>query len=310
MDEAERAKQQIDGLVKSKPVVLFMKGTRSRPQCGFSATVVGLLDDLLPAYETVDVLADEAIRTGVKEYSGWPTIPQLFVGGALVGGCDIVKQLAEQGELAKVLGAEAVEIKPPSLRNSDRAARMFTEAAKDAEGEPLRFEVNARFEYDLFFGPREPGDVEVSANGLAVLVGRSSVKRADGTSIDYVEGAGGAEGGFKIENPNEPARVKSLSVTDLKKMIDEGARFELFDVRTERERAIAKIEPSRLLDAAGQAFIEALPKDATIVLHCHHGGRSQAAAEALVREGFRDVHNVVGGIDAWSLRIDAAVPRY
>jgi len=95
--------QKIEELVKQHPVLLFMKGDRQFPQCGFSATVVQILDQLLPDYATVDVLQDPEIRDGIKEYSSWPTIPQLYVGGEFQGGCDIVRELYENGELQSLL---------------------------------------------------------------------------------------------------------------------------------------------------------------------------------------------------------------
>lgn len=103
MDESTR--ERIDGLVKGHPVTLFMKGNRRAPQCGFSATVVQILDSLLPDYQTVDVLQDPAIREGIKEYSSWPTIPQLYIAGEFQGGCDIVIELYESGELQEKLRA-------------------------------------------------------------------------------------------------------------------------------------------------------------------------------------------------------------
>jgi len=101
MNDATR--ERIDGLVKGHPVMLFMKGNRQRPQCGFSATVVQILDSLLPEYQTVDVLADPEIREGIKEYSSWPTVPQLYVSGEFQGGCDIVIEMYQNGELQEKL---------------------------------------------------------------------------------------------------------------------------------------------------------------------------------------------------------------
>jgi len=101
MNDSTRAR--IDGLVKGHPVMLFMKGNRQRPQCGFSATVVQILDSLLPEYQTVDVLADPEIREGIKEYSSWPTVPQLYVSGEFQGGCDIVIEMYQNGELQEKL---------------------------------------------------------------------------------------------------------------------------------------------------------------------------------------------------------------
>lgn len=94
---------RIEEILKSNRVVLFMKGDRRFPQCGFSATVVQILDELLPDYVTVNVLEDPEIREGIKEYSSWPTIPQLYVAGEFQGGCDIVIDMYRSGELQEKL---------------------------------------------------------------------------------------------------------------------------------------------------------------------------------------------------------------
>ena len=89
----------IDKAVKSNDVVLFMKGTPTFPQCGFSSVVVQVLDYLGVEYVSTNVLEDQAVREGIKAYTDWPTIPQLYVKGEFVGGCDIVKEMFESGEL-------------------------------------------------------------------------------------------------------------------------------------------------------------------------------------------------------------------
>ena len=101
------ATDRIDELVKKNDVVLFMKGTALFPQCGFSSRAIAILDRLGAAYETVDVLQDPEIRQAIKEYSEWPTIPQLYVKGEFVGGSDIMMEMYENGELQELLGAEA-----------------------------------------------------------------------------------------------------------------------------------------------------------------------------------------------------------
>jgi monothiol glutaredoxin len=101
----DRLRQRLQGIIDSDDVVLFMKGERGVPQCGFSAQVVRILDSLVPEYTTVDVLADPELRQGIKEFSSWPTIPQLYVRGELVGGCDIVTELYQSGELKQTLGS-------------------------------------------------------------------------------------------------------------------------------------------------------------------------------------------------------------
>lgn len=106
MDDA--TKTRIQGLVGEHPVVLFMKGSRLFPRCGFSATVVEVLKRSgITDFHAVDVLQDPEIRQGIKEFTEWPTIPQLYVGGEFVGGCDIVREMYENGELQPVLDAAA-----------------------------------------------------------------------------------------------------------------------------------------------------------------------------------------------------------
>ena len=101
------AKERIDALVQGNDVVLFMKGSALFPQCGFSSRAVAILDHLEVPYETVDVLQDQEIRQGIKEFSDWPTIPQLYVKGEFVGGSDIMMEMFKSGELQQLVGAEA-----------------------------------------------------------------------------------------------------------------------------------------------------------------------------------------------------------
>ena len=93
----------LDDLIGTRRAVLFMKGPRQSPRCGFSARVVAILDEVLDDYESVDVLARPDIWQAIKEYSNWPTIPQLYVDGKFVGGCDIVQEMAASGELYRAL---------------------------------------------------------------------------------------------------------------------------------------------------------------------------------------------------------------
>ena len=101
------AKDRIDEIVKNNEVVLFMKGTPLFPQCGFSSRAVTILEHLETPFETVDVLQDPEIRQSIKEYSDWPTIPQLYVKGEFVGGSDIMMEMFKSGELQQLVRAEA-----------------------------------------------------------------------------------------------------------------------------------------------------------------------------------------------------------
>jgi len=304
MDSA--LKERIEKHISSSDVVLFMKGTRTAPQCGFSATVVGILDTLVEDYETINVLADGAIREGIKEFSDWPTIPQLYVRGEFLGGCDIVKEMYESGQLEESLGVEAKEITPPTITVTATAAEAFGQALQ-GEDEYVRLQIDARYDNSLTIGPKNSRDIVIDAGGLRLVVDRATASRAEGVTIDFVTTEDGQA--FKITNPSEPPRVRNITPKELKAKLDAGP-IELFDVRTEAERAMAKLDASRLLDRAAQDHIMSLDKATPLYFVCHHGPRSGQAAEFFLSHGFKNVFNVVGGIDRWSVEVDDTVPRY
>ena len=306
LDEATR--QRIESIIASDRTVLFMKGSREAPQCGFSATVVGILDRLLPAYTTVDVLSDPEVRAGIKEFSSWPTIPQLYVAGEFLGGCDIIQESFASGELQQSLGvAGPGEAAVPKIQITDAAARALGELETQAAGRDLHLQIDARFQSGLFFAPADPADVRVESNGVTLCLDPMSASRADGLTLDAEASAEGPA--FRIDNPNAP-QVRQMGVKELAERRQAGEAIELFDARTPEERATAHIEGSRLLDEEGQRHLAGLDRDTLLVFHCHHGGRSQKAAEHFAAAGFRNVWNLEGGIDAWSLEVDPSVPRY
>jgi monothiol glutaredoxin len=307
MPLSERQRENFERMVHANDVVLFMKGNRRFPQCGFSATVVGILDKLTSNYETVNILEDPSVRDGMKEFSSWPTFPQLYVKGEFVGGCDIVKDMYASGELQKKLGVPEKAVTVPRVTLSAAAATAFNEAAADIGSDVLRLEIDDEFNADLHFGPKADGDIAVECAGVSLYVARASARRADGISIDFVAAPSGMA--FKIDNPNQPPRVKPLRPQELKAMLD-AQSVELFDVRPEDERAMASIAQSKPLDAKGLGYLMGLDKKTAVALHCHHGVRSRLAGEQLLREGFTDVYNLEGGIEAWSREVDPAVSRY
>ena len=302
-------KQKIESLVTSDSVVLFMKGTRSFPQCGFSASVVNILNSLIPKYSTVNILAEADVRNGMKEFSEWPTFPQLFIKGEFVGGADIVRQMHEQGELEKKLGDLVVAAKVPTLTVTARAAKELSAAlAEGTPGDVIHLTITPAWEHQLDLGAEEASHVSIHSNGVTVQLDRASAQRAEGVQVDFIESADG--GGFKIDNPNRPSVVKQITPKELKELMASGKVKQVFDVRTPKERETAQIAGTRLLDDATMASFETLAKDTPIAFHCHHGGRSKAAAEHFLKEGFTTVYNLAGGIDAWSKDIDPSIPRY
>jgi len=309
LDSATR--QRIEEMIASNDVVLFMKGNREAPQCGFSSTVVGILDGLVADYATTDVLSDSAVREGIKEFSQWPTVPQLYVRGEFLGGCDIVQELAASGELAQSLGVNVpTPGEPPEVTVTPAGAEALRAAARSApEDVVLHLGIDARFQNKLYFAPRDSNEISVESGGIAIALDPLSAGRANGSVIDVVDTPEGP--GFRIDNQNAPAgQVKQAGVGEIKRQLDAGELREFFDVRTPEERAKASIPGTRLMTPEEAERISGLPKDTPLAFHCHHGGRSQAAAEHFASLGFTNVSNVVGGIDAWSLEVDSEVPRY
>lgn len=306
LDPALRSR--IETLLQSHPVVLFMKGAPQAPQCGFSAKAAGILDALLPeGYAYVDVLADPEIREGIKLYGQWPTIPQLYVRGELVGGSDIVEQLASSGELHALLGLPAPDRSPPKLSITPAAAEQLRAAIANAGGEyAVRLDVDARYNARLQLAPVDPHALAVEVEGVRVQTDWMSARRADGVVIEWVDDQRGR--GLMVHNPNAPAPVRAIAPAEAAERVRTG-RLRLIDVRPPAERALASAPvPFDTLDGGVDA-LEALPKDTPLAFLCHHGGRSAQAAEHFRAKGFREVYNVEGGIDAWA-DADPAVPRY
>lgn len=107
---SDAAKADIQSKIDTNPVMVFMKGTPQFPQCGFSSVVVQILDHLGVDYNTANVLESDELRQGIKDFSDWPTIPQLYVKGEFVGGCDIIRDMFEKGELRTMLQSKGVEL--------------------------------------------------------------------------------------------------------------------------------------------------------------------------------------------------------
>jgi monothiol glutaredoxin len=300
-------KAQIDQQVNSARVVLYMKGSPRQPMCGFSAKTAGLLDGLLDDYVSVDVLQDEAIREGIKVYGQWPTIPQLYIDGELVGGCDIVTGMYNSGELHELLGMEQPDRTPPEISITAKAAEKIQEAMAGHAGISLHLQIDPDFQARFQLAPAEGGEIETEAGGIKVLLDVASAQRARGAAIDWVETMQGE--GLSINLPEAPAPVRQMSVQELQEALGAGG-LTLVDVRTDEERGKASIEGALAMNADLMSKLEAMPKDTPLAFLCHSGGRSQVAAEHFRNQGFSNVANVAGGIDAWSREIDPSVPTY
>jgi len=306
LDPALRSR--IESLLQSNRVVLFMKGQPGMPQCGFSAKAVGVLDGLGVDYAHVNVLADQEIREGIKAYGDWPTIPQLYIDGELVGGSDIIDQMANSGELSGLLGLQAPDRTPPAITITPAAVEMLKGALADSPGAALSLSINAQFQPNFQLVPVDANAIAAESNGLRVQFDLPSARRADGITIDWVDDIRGK--GLAIDNPNAPKPVQELAVRDAADRVTAGSVI-LVDVRPADERAIASVNVAfRSFDGNGRAELESFPKDTAIAFLCHHGGRSLQAAEQFRALGFTQVYNVTGGIDAWSDQVDGSVPKY
>jgi monothiol glutaredoxin len=301
-------RQLIEDVLRNNRVVLFMKGHRHQPQCGFSAKTVSALDLLLPDYLHVNVLDHPEIREGIKAYGNWPTIPQLYVAGELVGGSDIVLEMMESGELAEVLGVEKPQAGAPRIDVEEAAAGVMQGAVQQRPGIGVHLRIDASWQHVLSLGPVAPGELRVTAGGVDLYMDEWSAARADGLRVGVEEALQGTR--FRFDNPNAPPPVQQMTVRTLKGKLDAGEKLELVDVRGPDERAVALIPQARAWDEQTDRYLDGLPKDALVVFLCHKGGRSQNAAEYLRRKGFTNVHNLAGGIDAWSQEIDPSVARY
>ena len=299
--------QRIDTLLASNAVVLFMKGSPAQPSCGFSSKASGILNELLGDYAHIDVLADDEIREGIKIYGQWPTIPQLYVKGELIGGSDIIDQMFNSGELHEVLGVPAPARITPTLNITAAAAQSILQAMENTEpGVALHLNVDARFQSQFQLKPVTGNEIIAEVEGIKVYFDLASAPRANGISIDWVEDARGS--GLAIDNPNAPAKVQSLSVEAL----NEGLQsYIVIDVRPAHARAITEFpHPHDVLDEDSLERLSALPKDSRLAFLCHHGNSSRQAAEHFRGLGFTQIFNVEGGIDAWAERVDNSLQRY
>lgn len=304
LDPATRAR--IQSLLDSSRVVLFMKGVPQAPQCGFSAKAVATLDDIGVEFAHVDVLSDPEIREGIKAYGDWPTIPQLYVGGELLGGSDIIAQMAGSGELQRLLGLPEPDRTPPSIEVSSAALDMLRGAIANAGNVAVAVAVDKQYRTQLQLEAIDPARIAVDVDGVRFQFDGASARRAGGLRIDFIDDHRGR--GLSVEHPLAAPAVRAITPAEAGERVRSGGLI-LVDVRPADERAIAGAPVAfRTLDDGIDA-LSALPKDTAIAFLCHHGGRSAQAAEHFRGLGFREVYNVSGGIDAWA-DADPAIPRY
>jgi monothiol glutaredoxin len=275
--------------------------------CGFSAAATNTLNELLPEYHTVNVLEDPEIREGIKVFGDWPTIPQLYVEGELVGGADIIRQMYASGELHALFGATPPDRTPPEITITDKAAEAIRNGIANAQGLALHLEIGPDHSAGFQLAPAGDHDIVVTANGIEVHFDPGSAQRAKGIVIDWVSTVQGEGLSLKFPGAQE---IGSMSVQELKARLADGSVL-LVDVRPAAGRAqAAPLAQARVLEDEGYETLAALPKDTAIAFICHHGNSSRGVAERFAAHGFTRVFNVEGGMDAWAREIDPTVPRY
>ena len=294
LDSATR--ERIETVLKDHRVVLFMKGDRRQPQCGFSAAATNMLNELLPDYHTINVLEDPEIREGIKAYGEWPTIPQLYVAGELVGGADIIRQLYTSGELHELFGAAKPDRTPPEITITDAAAEAIREGTANAQGVALHLEIGPDHSAGFQLAPAGEHDIVARSNGLEVHFDPASAQRAKGIVIDWVSTVQGEGLSLKFPGAQE---IKSLTVQELKARLAAGD-VTLIDVRPAHNRAaVPPLPQASVLDDEGYERLAALPKDTALAFICNVGISSQSMAERFAAHGFSNVYNVAGGMEAW-----------
>jgi len=298
---------RIAKLLAENAVVLFMKGGKDQPRCGFSSKATDVLNELSPNFVGIDVLLDEEIRQGIKLYSEWPTIPQLYIKGELIGGSDIITQLFNTGELHELLGAPAPDRSSPHITISEAAANAIRSGMADEPGVVLHLRIDRRWQAHFQLAPAEGHEIKAHAAGIDILMDVATAQAAQGMHVDWAESLQGA--GLSIKLPRAPKPVQSITVSELAPALRTGTV--LIDVRPEHDRLRAPMPlPHRVMDNTTLRSLEALDKSTPMAFLCHFGNSSRQAADHFRGLGFTELFNLEGGIDAYAREIDASVVRY
>ena len=289
--------ERIEQLINGNRVILFMKGTPKMPQCGFSAQTAGALDSLIgDGYASFNVLEDMEIREGIKVYGNWPTIPQLYVDGELVGGCDIVMEMFNAGELHDLFGLEPPDRTPPEIEITPEAAEKIAGFMGDYPDQFLHFKIGSDWDAQFNLGPKSGTEIESKVGDLTVLMDLNSAQRARGARIDWVKTMQGE--GLKLDLPGAPPPVQEMDPETLSQRMNQGERLMLIDTRNEADRTHLPIAHARALDAELMAELKQADPNTPLVFVCNIGQSSRAVAEHYRKQGFTEVYNLTGGVAA------------
>jgi monothiol glutaredoxin len=294
----EEVRNKIENLVTNNNCLLFMKGNPQHPQCGFSSNTVNILKELLgDNFDFFNVLEDQEVREGIKEYGNWPTIPQLYINKELVGGNDIVTEMYNTGELQSMLDLPQPERVSANISISDKAKQNIMSGIKDIGSHVLMLSIDNQF--NTRFSIEEPKGYEIVSDvgDIKIYMDIGTAKRANGIEIDWVEDLQGA--GLVINNPNQPKEVNQLSKEEFNKGLEKGVYKHIYDVRSEDQFKAQSIPGSKRLDKENMQEIETLDKDTPLVFVCSVGNTSQGACNFYRKKGFSNINNLVGGVANW-----------
>lgn len=287
----------IEQQIAASAVVLFMKGSPKMPQCGFSAKTAGMLDSLLNgAYAAYNVLDDERLREGIKAFSDWPTIPQLYIRGEFVGGCDIITEMYNAGELHEMLGLEVPDRTPPEITITERAATEIRGFLEQHPGQYLHFSVTPDWEARFEIGPRGGHEIATEAAGMTVLMDLATAQKAKGATIDWVDTMQGS--GLKLDLPGAPPAVKSITPDELQARLNQGEGIWVVDTRPEPDRQAKPVDFAKPLDADMMARLKEADPEQPVVFMCHVGITSLKIAEHYRKQGMTQLFNLEGGVEA------------
>ncbi len=287
----------IEQQIASSEVVLYMKGSPKMPQCGFSAKTAGLLDGLLNGdYAAYNVLDDERLREGIKVFSDWPTIPQLYIRGEFVGGCDIITEMYNAGELHEMLGLEVPDRTPPEITITERAATEIQGFLDQYPGQYLHFSVTPDWDARFEIGPRGGHEIATEAAGMTILMDLATAQKAKGATIDWVETMQGS--GLKLDLPGAPPAVQSITADQLQARLNQGEDIWVVDTRPEPDRQAKPVDFAQPLDADMMARLKDADPNQPVVFMCHVGITSLKIAEHYRKQGMTQLFNLTGGVEA------------
>ena len=251
----EQIKQTIEDLLSENTCVLFMKGNPQQPQCGFSSNTVNIVKELVGnEFAYCNVLENQEIREGIKEYGNWPTIPQLYINKELVGGNDIITEMFNTGELQTLLGLPQPVRSSANITISELARKNILSGLDNIGSHVLMLSIDSQF--NTRFSIEKPKGYEIISEigEIKIHMDIGTAKLANGIEIDWVEDLQGA--GLVIKNPNEPKAVKQMSKEELEQGIKQGLNTHIYDVRSDQQFTQQSIPESKRLDKENMQIIE------------------------------------------------------